>query len=317
MTKAYKATLPATTPAEESTTTGESGKDSQPKTGEEIPMALVGMMTLGLAGAYTFKKSNVFVVGNVYAEEDTYTLKPSTVQDCTNADSKATAAGKKVEALITTPGSINGVVDYSTVTVTYNVADLKLVDADEDQGRDIIASWLGIKIDDAKLFKNNSNTAENSTHITATLNGKTFTKDTDGYHIFQAITPEVIKEALKGDGNITRTYTIVWTAKDGESKSSKTLATFTQTINLIVKADNVTITNEAKVDGGDDLIWTKSMAEAYKIENPTTPAEETTTTEESGKDSQPKTGEEIPMALVGMMTLGLAGAYTFKKSYNN
>ncbi len=312
--KAYKDSLPAT--PEESTPTEESGKDSQPKTGEEIPMALVGMMTLGLAGAYTFKKSNVFVVGNVSASTEkkvTY----GEVKDITATDTRYYDSEDEVK------GEADSNDKNKTVVIDYDAASLKYLGRQQDLGtldRGKDAAWLGIRID--KLTVNDSA----ATLKSATLNGSDFyiPTSTSGlvtlpgdyeagsnqYDIWTPVTVEDLQKAVVGNGVYTVTYVLTWEQGDDENKT-----TYNQTIIINVKADQVTITDlRTGSESIDKELWSPVMAELYTLKNPTTPAEETTTTEGSGKDSQPKTGEGIPMALVGMMTLGLAGAYTFKKS---
>ncbi len=199
--------------------------------------------------------------------------------------------------------------DWSKVTMNYDAAKLTAVDADRDDiERPIDAAWIGMEIDKPSLYKDDAKDSSNPITVKATVNGKEFKADEDGYHIFTAITPEKIKEALKSDGNITATYKVVWTY---EREDEEDLTT-EQVITVVIKVANVTISNPTEDSTLDDLIWTENNTKDYQATLPASTPEDPSKPGES--DPQPKTGERIPMALVGMMTLGLAGAYTFKKS---
>ncbi len=198
----------------------------------------------------------------------------------------------------------------SVIDVTYDGGKFEIVKADHSIGRNIDAAWFGLKVKaptDVKLAD-----LQNATYNMGTGN-KFFTANedstdktkTDNRYIllYGSITEEKLNESVKSGNIISYTWTLDWNG-DGAVD---------QTINIKVSTSTLELKNIDK-----ETVWNEKIAEMaetqVKNENPATPAEETTATEESGKDSQPKTGEGIPMALVGMMTLGLAGAYTFKKS---
>ncbi len=310
------------TPAEETTATEESGKDSQPKTGEGIPMALVGMMTLGLAGAYTFKKSNVFVVGNVSASTTVLEEKDVTfgkVEDVTKTEGDVTTTGKYTSTIVTDTKAEENLKNKN-VTINVSAASLDFIDANRNGiDREFDAAWIGIEV--PKLTASGHSSAT----ITATYsfnNGEVKEIADEDYedgklYFWSGVTIERLQEAMKNDGKLTFTYKIVWTVSE-EADGNKTEGTFEQTITINVDAAKVTLTDARVSAANKDVVaktlWAPSIAKAYKDSLPaTTPAEDPSNPGEP--DPQPKTGEEIPMALVGMMTLGLAGAYTFKKSY--
>ncbi len=196
--------------------------------------------------------------------------------------------------------------DKSVIDVTFEAGNFKIVKADHSIGRDIDAAWFGLKVTAPQISDLSKATYDNGQGTTL----KYFTAHEDStnkantenryIYVYGSITEAKLTEAIKNGNTLTYTWRFDW---DGDEKID-------QTINVKVVTKGLTLKDEE-----GETLWNEKIAEMVETQvKNETPVEETTATEESGKDSQPKTGEEIPMALVGMMTLGLAGAYTFKKS---
>ena len=271
---------------------------------------------------------SVFVVGNVSAKTyDETDISYGAVTDKieNNKEKYVTNNGKYSSEVIIDKNEESGM-QYKNVIINVKEADLNFLKKGDVRTYD--SAWVGFVVTLPKIENKTIKDANHTIKGTYSLNGgaekeffngkgDSFDEGADDYNgdFIAGVTVERLQDAVKNGGTLTFAYTIKWEVTE---EKSKTTGTFEQKVTINVDTTKLTITNSNEDFNGDAterIIWSPKIASDYKASLPaTTPAEETTPTEESGKDSQPKTGEGIPMALVGMMTLGLAGAYTFKKS---
>ena len=258
----------------------------------------------------------LFVVGNVSAAEvkltDTDVKYGEVNDDSFKANATYVNTSKYTSSVKPSSNPLN-----KDVTIKVSEASLNFIEKGSKGFTPYDAAWVGFHID-ALTVENTDWKSDAEVTGTWAVNGESKGKvEDDGWYVI-AITQERLQEAVKNGGTLTFNFVFTWNV-EGEKDDDTAKGTFEQTVTVKIDAMKLTVTDAREdsedKDDAEKIMWAPSIAKAYQAQLPaTTPAEETTATEESGKDSQPKTGEEIPMALVGMMTLGLAGAYTFKKS---
>ena len=83
-------------------------------------------------------------------------------------------------------------------------------------------------------------------------------------------------------------------------------------ITLSANGSNTIQVEKITINGHTYTVLAGTKQEDIKLIANETPTKQ----KEEAKDPEPKTGDTFPIALVGMITLGLAGTYTFKKLHN-
>lgn len=182
------------------------------------------------------------------------------------------------------------------VVLTYDSASLKIVEGDPVNAagvREPGYAWIGFKVtvpgnvnsDTYKVFYKGEEYDEGI-------------KNASSYTEWVGVSEEKLKANI--GGTIEYTFGFDWDSDDGVD----------QTVTIKINTMGVTLYPEDSSDDSDAL-WTPEIA---KAELAAINAAQNTTTTEAQSDDVPKTGDSLPIALIGIVLLGtLSGIYTYKQ----
>ena len=184
------------------------------------------------------------------------------------------------------------------VTITFNAAQLKIVESKADVGRTIDAAWLGVRVVAPKdieistlksaTYKNGGSTVEKSFWSSQDSAKSENKEDTHYIDVFGAITEDILKNATKEGKLIKYSWIFDW---DNDKTDD-------QTVTIVVDPKNVTLT---ALDS-DTVLWNE------KIYNDLKPAEAT---------KNPETGDNL-IAYIGLSVIGfISGGLVFGKLRKN
>ena len=188
--------------------------------------------------------------------------------------------------------------EAENVTITYSDVKLKEVGAgslaSSSEGRPNGYGWVGFSVKNpdttsSPKFTRTANVtlpSDIANHVNTPISGN------DNYYV--PVSEDLLKQATEKGVNLTYTYEFNW---DGNT---------TQTIVVVINPKTVELSDQT-----DKTIWTEeTYNEVVKAANATT----TESTVVAQSDDVPKTGDSLPIALVGIVLLSaLSGIYTFKQ----